>query len=201
MGSTAPVPEARSTVSHFESSKPGSAHIGLPVTGSVGESPTENFQGPFRATVLWPSFTRAVSFAGLDAAWAEDQSPQARQRSNKRQKRNRRAKAEPRNQEKPVPRTISSSVQEQITSFSSVDFAHFRTDSDVKDRAPIHGKLHSLRYFGLAALRALRGGGAGREPCDSSGEDPGRRRQTRRWPRHFPRPASRPSGYWCRRWK
>ncbi len=46
MGSMAASFGVRSTVSHFESSKSGSAHSGWPVFESIGESPTVDFHGP-----------------------------------------------------------------------------------------------------------------------------------------------------------
>ena len=54
MGSKATVFGVRSTVSQAESSKEGLAQSGAWVAGSRGESPMWNFQGPLRATTLWP---------------------------------------------------------------------------------------------------------------------------------------------------
>jgi hypothetical protein len=60
MGSYDPAAGVRSIVSQPESSKPGSAHSGLPVEGFTGESPTENFHGPFSGKADWPTTMRSL---------------------------------------------------------------------------------------------------------------------------------------------
>ena|ERR1700684_4563522 len=61
MGSYDPAAGVRSIVSQPESSKPGSAHSGLPVEVSMGESPTVNFHGPFSGKADWPTTMRSVT--------------------------------------------------------------------------------------------------------------------------------------------
>src|ERR1700743_3321875 len=67
MGFCAPDLGGRSTSSQAESLNSGEAQRGLPVVGSVGESPVENFQGPVRATADLPRVT--ASDWGV-CAWA-----------------------------------------------------------------------------------------------------------------------------------